>query len=1102
MVLSGSRRIMIYAILSSAFSLIAACPALAQLNQNCVVAVLNRTVQVNADGSWILPNIPAGFGPVRARATCVNNGTTTSGQSDLFTITANRMNAIPPIPLGATTPIPTSLTLTTSAALLTQQGQTAQLTAAATYADNSSKDLTAASTGTQYTVSNTNIATVSANGIVTAVSSGTVVIQAVNEGTQGIITIQVLLAGASHGGIPDSWAVANGLDPTDPALPFEDPDHDGLTNLQEFTAGTDPNKADTDGDGLSDGQEVLLYKTSPLLVSTDGSGIPDGIEVQTGTLGLPLNQKLAAAISTLTVSPSSFVLDVNTIQGLASQQLTVTAKLIDGKTLLDLTSTQKGTNYVSSDLTICNFGTPDGNIFAGNNGTCTITITNSGFTAKSNGTVITFSPTPLSFVSIPGFANAVAVNGNYAFVAAGAAGLQVVNVSDRSNPVIVASLGLTGNANDVRLLSNLAYVAAGSSGLEVVDITDPLAPVLRGTLGTGNTALEVTVRGTTAYIANTSNLVIADVTNPASMTRISTLPLSGTIRGLDVDAQRKLAVVAAGTGGVYIIDVSNPAAPAVISHFTTAPGAESHDVAIKGTFAFIADYFSFNESYQNSLASVDISIPSSPLTDSAITNESLGGNLNQVVISGNFALGADVVFVNGIPITDITDPTNLISRAILNFPEPPAGNFRDDNGMGIAVDGSYVYLATEHSTLDKFGSSGDSRLYIGQYVALVDNQGIPPTAAITSPPNGSTVIEGATLPITVNASDDVAVAAVNFLVNGQVAFTATASASAATYQYNLTVPAGNSTLTLGATAVDFGGNIGTAPNVLVQVIPDPLTTVVGTVVDQNGNAVSGATVTFGTLTAITGSSGAFSLSGVPTVQGSLIILASATINGRNFRGASAPALPVPAGTTNVGTIRLTGGAIALIHCDETFNIRAALETTGLISASDLTDVSACGSAPTLASLSNFSAVLVWSNFPYGDPVGLGNVLADFADAGGGVVLATYSFTQPWRIDGRILTPGYSPFGVSFSANGCTGTLSLANSNTSSPLMQGVSAGPYFCNFNYTNPPLQAGATVIAVDTGGNRVVAVNQSNRVVGVSIFPGFGDMGQLFANALNFVR
>ena len=38
----------------------------------------------------------------------------------------------------------------------------------------------------------------------------------------------------------------------------------------------------------------------------------------------------------------------------------------------------------------------------------------------------------LSFVTIPGFANNVDVSGNFAYVAAGAAGLQVVNVANRA----------------------------------------------------------------------------------------------------------------------------------------------------------------------------------------------------------------------------------------------------------------------------------------------------------------------------------------------------------------------------------------------------------------------------------------------------------------------------------------------------------------------------------------------------------------------------------------------------------------------------------------------------------------------------------------------
>src|SRR5690242_5507097 len=63
--------------------------AAAQLNQYCTVSVLNRTVRVNPDGTWVLPNVPANTGRVKARATCVQNGVTRFGESEFFTVPRN-----------------------------------------------------------------------------------------------------------------------------------------------------------------------------------------------------------------------------------------------------------------------------------------------------------------------------------------------------------------------------------------------------------------------------------------------------------------------------------------------------------------------------------------------------------------------------------------------------------------------------------------------------------------------------------------------------------------------------------------------------------------------------------------------------------------------------------------------------------------------------------------------------------------------------------------------------------------------------------------------------------------------------------------------------
>jgi hypothetical protein len=66
------------------------------------------------------------------------------------------------------------------------------------------------------------------------------------------------------------------------ALPGEDPDHDGLTNIEEQRYGTYPLIGDTDGDGLTDGREVNVYHTDPRLQDTDHDGLDDASEIKLG----------------------------------------------------------------------------------------------------------------------------------------------------------------------------------------------------------------------------------------------------------------------------------------------------------------------------------------------------------------------------------------------------------------------------------------------------------------------------------------------------------------------------------------------------------------------------------------------------------------------------------------------------------------------------------------------------------------------------------------------------------------------------------------------------------------------------------------------------
>src|SRR5882724_1475435 len=130
----GARALFVWrALLCAAMLLCTSVVAIAQLGPNCTVSILNRTVTQNADGSWVLPNVPANFGPVRARVTCLVNGQTISGESDPFPVPVNGVVNLPPIKFGQTTPIPTLLTVTAPSGTLASIGQTTQLTVTARY---------------------------------------------------------------------------------------------------------------------------------------------------------------------------------------------------------------------------------------------------------------------------------------------------------------------------------------------------------------------------------------------------------------------------------------------------------------------------------------------------------------------------------------------------------------------------------------------------------------------------------------------------------------------------------------------------------------------------------------------------------------------------------------------------------------------------------------------------------------------------------------------------------------------------------------------------------------------------------------------------------
>ncbi len=277
------------------------------------------------------------------------------------------------------------------------------------------------------------------------------------------------------------------------------------------------------------------------------------------------------------------------------------------------------------------------------------------------------NPTLKGAYDTPGYATNVYVSGQYAYVTDGAAGLQIIDISNPASPTSTGNYNPLGNVSDVYVSGKYAYLTDDAVGLQIIDISNPASPSLVGSNNAAVGYYDVYVSGKYAYVADDgSGLQIIDISNPISPTLISTYDTPDFANGVYVSG--KYAYVADKTSGLQIIDISNPASPSFVGSYYTS-GDTAYDVYVSGKYAYVADSVS-------GLQIIDISNPASP---------SFVGRYNtsfayDVYVSGKYAYVANGV--SGLQIIDISNPA---SPSLV-------GSNNIATGYGVYVSGKYAYM--------------------------------------------------------------------------------------------------------------------------------------------------------------------------------------------------------------------------------------------------------------------------------------------------------------------------------------------------------------------------------------------------------------------------
>jgi len=169
------------------------------------------------------------------------------------------------------------------------------------------------------------------------------------------------------------------------------------------------------------------------------------------------------------------------------------------------------------------------------------------------------------------------------------------------------------------------------------------------------------------------------------------------------------------------------------------------------------------------------------------------------------------------------------------------------------------------------------------------------------------------------------------------------------------------------------------------------------------------------------------------------------------------------------------------------------------------------SVPPLSVLREYEAVLFWTDGSPTYPDSIGDRLAEYIEAGGGLVLAQGAFADFIPLGGRIFDPGYSPF-KKVSGAGIWTERQIDFASLSFPLHV-IFNGTDVQNLTYPgdgafgDPTLDAGATLIALENNGLNCIAVSANERVIGLNIWPwstfnnNATEAMQLIANCCMFV-
>ena len=191
------------------------------------------------------------------------------------------------------------------------------------------------------------------------------------------------------------------------------------------------------------------------------------------------------------------------------------------------------------------------------------------------------NPVEMGFINAPFWFKDVEVLNGYAYLCTMYQDFIVVNIGDPYNPYIEGTYdpGFT-QLKEMASDGNYAYISESGNGIEVLDISNPSNP-FHVTYYDTIVSRTIFLDADLLFVNHTNRLVIIDVIDPVNAQALSSTALQQDI--WDIWVEGDFAIVTISNGDVHLFDISDPVNPELAGYYT---GCEADDVALAGDYIY------------------------------------------------------------------------------------------------------------------------------------------------------------------------------------------------------------------------------------------------------------------------------------------------------------------------------------------------------------------------------------------------------------------------------------------------------------------------------------------------------------------------------------